>query len=64
MCSRTSGRRFASRCAAITRGSSSTVNSSRRLVVNDVKTGATAKGGVALWIDRGTIAHFRDLTVL
>ena len=34
------------------------------LVVNDVKTGANARGGVALWIDRGTIAHFRDLTVL
>jgi hypothetical protein len=33
------------------------------LVVNDVKSGANAKGGVALWIDRGTIAHFRDLTV-
>jgi hypothetical protein len=33
------------------------------LVVNDVKTGANAKGGVALWIDRGTVAHFRDLTV-
>jgi hypothetical protein len=33
------------------------------LVVNDVKTGANAKGGVALWIDRGTLAHFRDLTI-
>ena len=33
------------------------------LVVNDVKTGANAKGGVALWIDRGTIAHFRELNV-
>lgn len=33
------------------------------LVVNDVKTGANAKGGVALWIDRGTIAHFRDVTI-
>ena len=33
------------------------------LVVNDVKTGANAKGGVALWIDRGTVAHFRDLTI-
>jgi hypothetical protein len=31
--------------------------------VNDVKTGATAKGGVALWIGNGTIAHFRDMTV-
>jgi len=33
------------------------------LVVNDVKTGANAKGGVALWIDRGTIAHFRAVTI-
>lgn len=33
------------------------------LLVNDVKTGATAKGGVALWIDSGTVAHFRNLTV-
>jgi hypothetical protein len=33
------------------------------LIVNDVKSGASAKGGVALWIGSGTIAHFRDLTV-
>lgn len=33
------------------------------LIVNDVKSGATASGGVALWIDRGTIAHFRNLVV-
>lgn len=33
------------------------------LIVSDVKSGATATGGVALWIDRGTIAHFRELTV-
>jgi hypothetical protein len=33
------------------------------LVVNDVKTGASATGGVALWIDQGTEAHFRSLTV-
>jgi hypothetical protein len=33
------------------------------LVVNDVKTGAQGKGAVALWIDSGTVAHFRDLTV-
>ena len=52
----------ASRCAAITR---LFVNGQQQptLVVNDVKTGANAKGGVALWIDRGTVAHFRDLTV-
>jgi hypothetical protein len=33
------------------------------LIVNDVKSGATAKGGVALWIGSGTTAHFSDLTV-
>ena len=33
------------------------------LIVNDVKTGATAKGAVALWLDIGTVAHFRHLTV-
>jgi hypothetical protein len=33
------------------------------LIVNDLKTGAQGKGGVALWLDRGTIAHFRNLTV-
>ncbi len=32
------------------------------LIVNDLKTGAQAKGGVALWLDRGTIAHVRNLT--
>lgn len=33
------------------------------LVVNDVKSGPGAKGGVALWIGPGTIAHFRNLRV-
>jgi len=33
------------------------------LIVNDVKSGAHAKGGVALWLEPGTVAHFRDLTV-
>ncbi|MGV3518766.1 MAG: hypothetical protein ACO1TH_16885 [Luteitalea sp.] len=33
------------------------------LIVNDLKTGAVATGGVALWIDVGTEAHFRNLTV-
>ncbi|MEX2263898.1 MAG: amidohydrolase family protein [Bryobacteraceae bacterium] len=33
------------------------------LIVNDLKTGDQAKGGVALWIDQGTVAYFRDLTV-
>jgi hypothetical protein len=33
------------------------------LIVNDVKSGADAKGAVALWIEAGTVAHFRNLTV-
>jgi hypothetical protein len=33
------------------------------LVVNDVKSGADGKGAVALWIEAGTVAHFRDLRV-
>lgn len=33
------------------------------LIVNDLKTGAAAKGAVALWLDIGTVAHFRNLSV-
>jgi len=33
------------------------------LIVNDVKTGATGSGAIALWTNPGTIAHFRDLRV-
>jgi hypothetical protein len=33
------------------------------LVVNDVKTGAAAGGAIALWINPGTVAHFRDLRI-
>jgi hypothetical protein len=33
------------------------------LVVNDVKSGASTKGAIALWIGPGTIGHFRNLTV-
>ena len=33
------------------------------LIVGDVKSGANGKGAVALWIDTGTVAHFRNLTV-
>jgi hypothetical protein len=33
------------------------------LIVNDVKSGPNAKGAVALWLEPGTVAHFRDLTV-
>src|SRR5438876_2020308 len=38
-------------------------NSQPTLVVNDVKSGVHAKGAVALWLDTGTIAHFRNLVV-
>ena len=33
------------------------------LIVNDVKSGEHARGAIALWIDPGTIAHFRNLRV-
>lgn len=33
------------------------------LIVNDLKTGPTAIGGVALWLDVGTQAYFRNLIV-
>ena len=33
------------------------------LIVNDVKTGAEARGAIALWIGPGTVAHFRNLRV-
>lgn len=33
------------------------------LIVNDVKSGASALGAVALWIGPGTVAYFRNLTV-
>jgi len=33
------------------------------LIVNDVKSGATATGAVALWIGPGTVGHFRNLVV-
>ena len=33
------------------------------LIINDVKSGARGRGKIALWIDSGTVAHFRNLTV-
>jgi hypothetical protein len=33
------------------------------LIVNDLKSGSTASGAVALWIGPGTVAHFRNLLV-
>ena len=38
-------------------------NEQPTLIVNDVKSGANAKGAVALWLGPGTVAHFRNLTV-
>jgi hypothetical protein len=33
------------------------------LIVNDVRTGATGRGNIALWTGPGTVAHFRDLRI-
>lgn len=33
------------------------------LIVNDLKTGARLRGAIALWIDAGTVAHFRNVRV-
>lgn len=33
------------------------------LIVNDLKTGDRRRGGIALWIDVGTEAHFRNVVV-
>jgi hypothetical protein len=33
------------------------------LLVNDVKSGAGGRGKIALWIDTGTVAHFRNMVV-
>ena len=33
------------------------------LIVNDVKSGASGRGGVALWLGPGSIAHFRNVVV-
>ena len=33
------------------------------LIVNDLRMGAGARGAVALWIDPGTVAHFRNLRI-
>jgi len=38
-------------------------NEQPTLIVNDVKSGASAKGALALWLGPGTLAHFRNLTV-
>ena len=33
------------------------------LIVNDVKSGASGKGGVALWSGIGTVGHYRNVTI-
>ncbi len=33
------------------------------LIVNDLKTAPNGRGAVALWIDNGTVAHFRNLSI-
>ena len=33
------------------------------LIVNDVKSGADASGGVALWLEGSTVAHYRNLRI-
>jgi hypothetical protein len=33
------------------------------LIVNDLKSGKNSRGAVALWIDLGTVAHFRNVVV-
>src|SRR5918995_1850550 len=38
-------------------------NEQPTLIVKDLKSGADGHGGVALWLEPGTVAHFRNLTV-
>jgi hypothetical protein len=38
-------------------------NEQPTLIVDDVKSGANGHGGIALWLEAGTVAHFRNLTV-
>ena len=33
------------------------------LVINDVKSGATGRGAIALWVGPGTVAHFRNVKI-
>ena len=34
------------------------------LIVNDTKSGSRARGAIALWINPGTIAHFREVRIV
>jgi hypothetical protein len=38
-------------------------NEQPTLIIKDIKSGASGHGGVAFWLEPGTIAHFRDLRV-
>src|SRR5215831_5801797 len=38
-------------------------NEQPTLIVKDVKSAANGQGGVALWLEPGTVAHFRNLRV-
>ena len=38
-------------------------NEQPTLIIKDVKSGANGHGGVALWLEPGTVAHFRNFTV-
>lgn len=38
-------------------------NEQPTLIVQDLKSGPTGHGGVALWLEPGTVAHFRNLTI-
>src|SRR5438128_1013574 len=38
-------------------------NEQPTLIVKDVRSGANGHGGVALWLEPGTVAHFRNLTL-
>jgi len=60
---RTRGPRSGSRCAARRHGYTSGDQPQPVLIVNDVKSGPSGKGGVALWIGPGTVAYFRNLVV-
>jgi hypothetical protein len=33
------------------------------LIINDVKSGATGRGAIALWVGPGTVAHFRIVKI-
>lgn len=34
------------------------------LIVNDLKHGAQQRGGIGLWVETGTVAHFRNLRII